>query len=511
MMELLAFARTAIISRLPAGFGQGGVIPVAELPDGVIPVMDGDKAMIGNQLVQSDVPLQVVAQADLNKLLTRLQQLQPAADIDDESAADVKADLSGLMKEETTQPRALNRVDDDVINLVSMLFDFIMDDPDVPSGIKALVGRLQIPLLKVSLLDKTFFNEELHPARYLLNALARAGVGWTKEADDGLFAKIEQVVHYILNEFTDNVDIFAALAADFDGFVAERQKRMLLIEARLRDREEGQARTDTAQAQVRDVVAARIGGRSLPAEALAVIQDAWQRVLHMTAVRDGTDSEVWQQRVKVLEVLVWCSQQYEKEDARFRQRGFIPRLVISLRKGMEAVGFDAARGEALLQALEPVLMSFAGGAKGKTIRVVAEATPARDGKAGTAIDAVQVVRRSEDEVVIAAPPPAPVPVQEKDEIDPAWLQNAERLGPGAWVEFAEEDFRVRGKIAARIKAQNKFVFVNGRGVKILEKTVPQLAHDLQDGVARLVNENALFDRALENMLRQLKDTKAATP
>ncbi|MCC6373256.1 MAG: DUF1631 family protein, partial [Moraxellaceae bacterium] len=45
-----------------------------------------------------------------------------------------------------------------VINLVSMLFDFILDDDYLPMAMKALLGRLQIPLLKVAIIDKTFFN-----------------------------------------------------------------------------------------------------------------------------------------------------------------------------------------------------------------------------------------------------------------------------------------------------------------------------------------------------------------
>lgn len=508
MMELITLARSAIASRLPAGLEGDGPIRLAELPAGAIPVMDGGKVLAGNRVVESDVPVQVVAPAELTALLTRLQQMQPPVS-GEEQAADVKTDLSGLMREAEDAPRALNRVDDDVINLVSMLFDFIMEDPEVPPGVKALIGRLQIPLLKVSLLDKDFFKEEDHPARHLLNALAKSAVGWTRESDDGLLAKIDEVVHRVLAEFTDNVGLFPALVADFDHFVAERQKRLLLIEARLRDREEGQARTDVAQARVRDVVAERIGGRLLPPAALAVIQDAWQRVLYLTAVRDGTDSEVWSQRVKVLEVLVWCAQQYEKEDARMRQRGFIPRLVVSLRKGMEATGFDMARGEALLAALEPVLVAFAGGARGKTLRIVAEPVKAQvaDGRPA-ASEAVQVVRRSEDEVVIAAGVPEPEKTPAAD-IDQSWLQTADRLGPGAWIEFVDQDFRVRGKVAARIRAQDKFVFVNGRGVKILEKTLEQLARDLQAGVARLVNDSALFDRALENMVRQLKEARTA--
>ncbi len=518
--ELLALARGA----LGGGFGGGGMLPgggaplpLAQLQVGQLPVIVNGQAMVDGRLVQSDVPLVAVPRVELTALLTRLQQMQPVAgpgrviehgdviedaEVIEASRIDVKGELSGLIREEDA-PRALNSADDDVINLVSMLFDFILDDAELPSEMKALIGRLQIPLLKVALLDKAFFADEEHPARRLVNALARAGIGWSRESDDGLYARMEQVVYAILNDFADDLSLFSRLGDDFADFVAERERRMSMIEARLRDREEGHARTEEAQRLVRDAVASRIGGRTLPAEVVNVIQEAWQRVLQLTAVRDGADSEAWLQRLKVLEVMVWCAQRYERPDLRERQRGLVPRLLVSLRKGFEATGFDAARGEALLAALNTQLLSLAGGAATRTVRVVAEAPKEAAPVAG---EAVQVLRRSDDEVVIAASAPPPPPAAPTDE---HWLNLADGLTPGSWVEYHEEDFKVRGKIAAKIKAQGKYVFVNGRGVKIFEKTVPQLAVDLQGGSARLVSDTALFDRALETMISRLRTGTAA--
>ena len=76
-----------------------------------------------------------------------------------------------------------SQVDADVINLVSMLFDFILEDRQLPSIMKALLSRLQIPILKVALLDRSFFNRGGHPARKLLNELAMAAIGWNEKAE----------------------------------------------------------------------------------------------------------------------------------------------------------------------------------------------------------------------------------------------------------------------------------------------------------------------------------------
>jgi hypothetical protein len=65
-----------------------------------------------------------------------------------------------------------------VINLIAMVFECILEDRNVPDSLKALIARLQIPMLKVAVLDKSFFSRTSHPARRLLNEIAEAAMGW---------------------------------------------------------------------------------------------------------------------------------------------------------------------------------------------------------------------------------------------------------------------------------------------------------------------------------------------
>ena len=100
-----------------------------------------------------------------------------------------------------------NQLESMTIELVAMLFDFIFETKDLPDSIKALIGRLQIPVLKAAMLDGAFFSKKSHPSRLLVNALAQAGIGWspTMGHDDPLYRKIESIVHRILDEFTDDL------------------------------------------------------------------------------------------------------------------------------------------------------------------------------------------------------------------------------------------------------------------------------------------------------------------
>ena len=65
------------------------------------------------------------------------------------------------------QSRPIADLDGDVIDMVGMIFDFILDDNTLPNTVKALIGRLQIPIVKVAILEKGFFANKSHPARGL--------------------------------------------------------------------------------------------------------------------------------------------------------------------------------------------------------------------------------------------------------------------------------------------------------------------------------------------------------
>ena len=117
---------------------------------------------------------------DLLNLLSTIQvQSQPASNRADlpSQPLDVRQSLFNLVNQ-NPQPQGIGRIDDDAINLVSMLFEFILDDRQLPTPMKALLARLQIPMLKVVVLDKSFFSRGGHSARRLLNELATAAIGW---------------------------------------------------------------------------------------------------------------------------------------------------------------------------------------------------------------------------------------------------------------------------------------------------------------------------------------------
>jgi len=72
---------------------------------------------------------------------------------------------------------AIRQGDEDVVTFVDILFDYILNDRNLAIPMKALIVRLQIPIVKLAILDKSFFSRPCHPARRLLNDLSSAGIG----------------------------------------------------------------------------------------------------------------------------------------------------------------------------------------------------------------------------------------------------------------------------------------------------------------------------------------------
>src|SRR4026208_2018387 len=92
-----------------------------------------------------------------------------------------------------------NQLESMTIEMVAMLFDFIFETKDLPDGIKALLARLQIPVLKAAMLDGAFSARKTHRARLLVSAPAEAGRGWTPVmgTNDPLYSHIDALVHRI--------------------------------------------------------------------------------------------------------------------------------------------------------------------------------------------------------------------------------------------------------------------------------------------------------------------------
>ena len=437
---------------------------------------------------------QPISTRDLMRLLSHLQQYVPAPAAQDDF--DLRNQLEQLLTRvsvKSGKSRVVGVADEDVINLIAMLFECILDDRNLPDSLKALIGRLQIPMLKVAVLDKSFFSRSSHPARRLLNEIASAAMGWggcDDQERDSLYLRIEQVVQRLLNDFGDDPAIFSELLADFLAFTSDERRRSELLEQRTRDAEEGRAKTELARQRVEQALNQALLGKVLPHGVVAFVQDAWSKVLLLTCLKYGDQSAEWHADVQTMEQLIWSVQRHAEPDASLRLLALVPGLLKSLRDGLSSSAFDPFATGEFFSELE-------------TLHVQLFESPGQKHEQSADVPVMVEVR---EEIVLRTADEGPI---ETASIllpaDDAGLLQVDQLRPGGWVEFQEdEENTLRCKLAAIIDATGKYIFVDRTGMKVLERSRTGLALEFRRGAVRTLDDTLLFDRALESVIGDLQ-------
>ncbi|GGY65146.1 DUF1631 domain-containing protein [Marinobacter zhanjiangensis] len=438
----------------------------------------------------------------------------------------------------------VNQVDGDVINLVAMLFEFILDDRQLPAVMKMLIGRLQIPVVKVALIDRSFFNRGGHPARKLLNELAMAGIGWTPRGDnqrDPLKEKVESVVERLLNEFTDNVGLFDELLKDFQHFMDLDRRRRELVEQRLRDAEEGRARHELAREKIRTLLDGLLETYDVPDRARAIVNEPWRKYLEWLFLREGEKSVAWQEATDLTIRLAWSlDPQPVEESTRDDLLKAIPGITDALRNGLHEISWDPFAIDAAIRDLELAHVDVLQGLvtrppqtppeeelpSGPADEVAADPLPENAGadmapvaepdqpatlKADEApqtsdpVTEPAVAKAGTTEV--PEKPAETAPATAAGEPDPVWMEKAAGLRVGCWMEMPRDNGRLRCKLAAIIRATGKYIFVNRNGAKVAEYLQGELAQTLSEGKITLLDDGLIFDRALESIIDNLRHNR----
>ncbi|MCP4389389.1 MAG: DUF1631 domain-containing protein, partial [Gammaproteobacteria bacterium] len=276
--------------------------------------------------------------AALNSLQASSIPSQPVTSIDPQNLKAVTHQQ--LVEFKQQNQHQVNSADSQTIDVVSMLFDFFFDDEALPAPIKVLIGRLQIPILKVAILDKEFFNQKKHPARKLLDSISRAALGWGDSHKDqsALIEKIEEVVNFLINEFEEDIAIFEEAFISFENFLLGEAEEIQAAEETLRQNEQLK---DNQIQQAQEAAGALIGklttNHELSFEVIDFLETTWTSVLFNAYLSLGESSNHWRNLKRISTTFVWTLIPKFSESDRVKIIKTIPALLRALSKGMELV------------------------------------------------------------------------------------------------------------------------------------------------------------------------------
>jgi len=467
------------------------------------------------------------APIDLLSALTILQnqavlpQAQPSTSADAAMVVQhMKQELiEQASKFQADQKTQVAAADEDTIDLVGMMFQFIVQDRNLPPVMQAMLSRLQIPYLKVAILDRHLFTQKAHPARQLLDQMAMACIGWSEESDRDhrLFDKVKDTVEVLLKDFDDDIGIFERMRADFENFVETGKKRAELAEQRAAEATRGREKLHQARRIAADEIRRRLDGRQLPAMIQSVLTRPWANYLVLTLLRQGEESKEWKQALRFADEFVWSIEEKRNEADKARLRSLLPVIEKHLRHGLTTVAYHDNDIKQLLQGLnlyyERLLRAPVASASSEAAQAAEEFAPP--------VEMLEIVSRvagghsSENETaveeIVMRSAPDPDAQADVEAVDDDFLATAKSMKVGMWVEFnnAEAGTKERAKLSWISPITGKYLFVNRKGLKVADKTVFALATEMRRGSTLVLEEVPLFDRALDAIVARLKASHPA--
>lgn len=372
-------------------------------------------------------------------------------------------------------------LDQQVIDVVTLVFDFLLDDDLVPEEMRLRLLPLELPLLQVAVTDKTFLSEAGHPARQLLDELVRAAAQWgdcTHPAARIVHEAIVKAVESLTAGDPLDPDLFDQVNRSFRQLIQARERGARVVEERVTQVARGREHLMLARRHVARVLS-DLDMETLPAVARRVVEEGWRDLLVLIWLREGEESNQWHWALEVVQRL---ARPVEEVDPRQFERE-LPRLLADLRRGLSAVSWEGARVSNLLERLEACWRA--------RMRGTAMAPE---------ICGEPLIQHKRASSVV---PPI------KNE---RYRRLVENLEEGQWLRWQTPTGERRGKLAWRSQAADLLLFVDVRGHKLAEFSSAELQELLAKGRARLLDglEEPFMERAL-NSLRLMLETHRAGP
>ncbi|MFI4924933.1 MAG: DUF1631 family protein, partial [Vicinamibacteria bacterium] len=467
-------ALTKMAAQMPPGMGGAGPV------DGEMPNIDPLMALGTN--------------SQLFKLLAQWQRLDLPAAI---AEAAPKSEDGGQVKvPQNLVPYIRLAIADQLehdtdritMDVIALLFDYVFRDPSIPESLREIFGRLQVPVVKVGLLDRTFFSDRTHSARKFLDHLAAAAIGAT--GDPRYFEAFQRTATAVIDDVCYSFEIDVAAFAQADrklmAFIESEQQSTETaakqdVEIALANEEQEEDRS-FVRAQIRD----KMGGIHVPFEVRSFTETVWADYLADLRKKEGSGGAGLAKGLKTIDDLLWSITAKERTAQKARLTKMVPGLVVSLRGGCKALNLDTERVKPFFDEL---------------YRLHMEAIKPQIAKADAAAAAAAAADAPATSQAHGLPPSMNV----HDFVNDMVL--------GTWLAFETAEGRVNARLHWISPMRTRYVFTSRLRSKAFVFSPEELAWEITNGRAALVMEPVpLVDRAVSAALDRIgaqRPTQAA--
>lgn len=393
--------------------------------------------------------------------------------------------LNSMAKlENTAIPKTMNQIDGRTVDFVEMIFGAFLRDENISDAVKNLLLRLQIPVIKTSLLDNNFFYNADHPARHLLNTIAQLCIG-IEDEEHTVYKTIDLILEQLLRSYDENPVSFRTAQTSL--------QRLKTIELEKRDKNEQQVHRQIMQEHARQIVLTELQLHTmnikLPKALQPLILNHWSTLMFQRYIKFGKESAEWNEVIRLLSLLGKTLSAIDS----LEQWQYVHDTNKAIQEGVGNLLSESSQDQdKVKQALDALHAYYAHALKESSYYSEQADTSATE---VTSVDELDLQDLKPALKIEAKTAPAE---ELPDEVKPnAWFEVY--IGPDKPIR--------RLKLSIILNDKSQLIFVDHRGTKILEKSITDFKKELADEMSRLIADRMIFEHALSQVISSISSRK----
>ncbi|MGB5278201.1 MAG: DUF1631 family protein [Gammaproteobacteria bacterium] len=389
-------------------------------------------------------------------------------------------------------------LDERSIDFVGMMFRAITRDESISSIITNLLMRLQIPVIKVAMLDQSLFSNDEHPARETLDLISEAGKGIT-DKNNHVYNELNSIVNSVLQEYSIDIASFERAVAALHTLI-NTEKEIAAENERTEQRE-------IIRQHARDVVLTEMrfltSNKKLPKNVQPLVLKHYPTMMCKRYIQHGKESSEWLVSIMLLKLLMKCLQPINsKAQWQLLKNNHAP-LVEAVNDELYETQQDKEEIDAQISALKRTFVKML---DDYGFELAEETTsPSQATNAAPYVEEENITAANE-EFEIDEHDKEIAKIEEQAKIARDKISRLpSTLHPGAWFEiFNGEDKPVRRlKLSVVLTEVAKLIFVDCHGVKVIEKDAGVFADELENKCSKFIADHSTFEHALGTVIHKL--------
>ncbi len=382
----------------------------------------------------------------------------------------------------TSMSKTLNAIDGRTIDFIEMLFGAFLHDKNISVSIKSLILELQIPLIKVAMLDSQFFQNHNHAARKTLDTVAHLGIGIDNQ-DNTLYKTIKLIIEQLQTTFEQNLNSFNTSLTALN--------RLMKIEKEKTGKQEEETQRSIFKEHARQIVLNELQKNTykkiIKKELKPLILKQWAALMFQRYIKYGKDSNQWYEIITLLKHLVYSMQPIKSTEQWTLLYNESDVLISDIEAQLKTTKLSPGSIDASINALREVHTDLI------------ESSEFYQEQPDYSLS-----EKSLDEIIEESIEELP----DENAKDPPHIQISrlpQNVKQGVWFEiFNGEDKPLRrAKLSVILFDEAKLVFVDRHGNKIIEKTANEFSEEISQNKSKIISDHSIFNHALSQIINSI--------